>query len=77
MKDYRTQVLGIAAALSGIIAALATWSTGTDMSLANLVTQLQEHIEVITVGLGLWFGGDKLNTIAKKPTLAVTVSGKQ
>jgi hypothetical protein len=60
-KGYRTQVLGISAALS----AIALWAVG-DMTLAELVTKLP----VILGGLGLAALGAKVDdgNASKTPT---------
>ncbi len=57
-KGYRTQVLGVTAALS----AAGLWAVG-DMSLADLVTELP----IILGGLGLAALGAKVDDAAAKP----------
>ncbi len=57
-KGYRTQVLGVTAAIS----AVGLWAVG-DMSLADLVTELP----IILGGLGLAALGAKVDDAAAKP----------
>ena len=57
-KGYRTQILGVTAALS----AIGLWAVG-DMSLADLVTELP----IILGGLGLAALGAKVDDAATKP----------
>jgi len=57
-KGYRTQVLGVTAALS----AAGLWAVG-DMSLADLVTELP----IILGGRGLAALGAKVDDAAAKP----------
>jgi len=57
-KGYRTQILGVTAALS----AVGLWAVG-DMALANLVTELP----IILGGLGLAALGAKVDDAAAKP----------
>lgn len=69
LKGYRTQVLGIAVALSGIINSVAGWSVG-DMSFGDALTAIAANWEQLVIGFGFWFGGDKLNEMIGKPTTA-------
>ena len=57
-KGYRTQVLGVTAALTTV----GLWAVG-DMSLADLVTQLP----LVLGGLGLAALGAKVDDAAAKP----------
>jgi hypothetical protein len=57
-KGYRTQVLGVTAAVS----AVGLWAVG-DMSLAQLITELP----IILGGLGLAALGAKVDDAAAKP----------
>ena len=52
LKGYRSQVIGIATGLGGIINAVALWAVG-DHSLISLVRAIGENWTLIAGGLGL------------------------
>jgi hypothetical protein len=66
-KGYRTQVLGVTAAIS----AVGLWAVG-DMTLADLVTELP----IILGGLGLAALGAKVDDAAAKPASNKTARPK-
>lgn len=67
-KDYRTQLMGIGLAVSGVWNAFVAWAVG-DVSLMDMLLQIQANWPSIVSGLAIWFVGDKLNKIANKPEL--------
>jgi hypothetical protein len=52
LKGYRSQTLGIATGLGGLINALASWAVG-DLSLVSLARAISENWALIVGGFGL------------------------
>jgi hypothetical protein len=52
LKGYRSQVIGIATGLGGLIHALAQWAVG-DLSLISLAQVIGENWALIAGGFGL------------------------
>jgi hypothetical protein len=60
LKDYRSQTLGIATGLGGLINAFALWAVG-DRSLISLAHAIGENWTLIAAGLGLATAAAKID----------------
>jgi len=65
LKGYRSQALGIATGLGGIINALALWAVG-DRSLISLVQAIGENSGLIAGGFGLATVAAKIERVKDK-----------